>query len=521
LLVPFLLETGLLSFKNHYQELDSGYYYIDAIVLLLAFMYLCRIKNPEQLKTINPGDFGKLLGLDRVPEAKCLRKKLKQISEQHKSTQWNMELAKEWSSGEQNEFYYIDGHVQVYHGYKARLGKKHVSRQKLCLPGVQEFWINNAQGMPYFYVCGQVNEKLQQMIEEKIVPQLLEQMYTNKPVDLDTPVLTIVFDREAYSPVFFGQLWENHRVAVITYRKNVKDQWLVSDFIETIVEIEGGETNMSLAEKSVELDGVHLREIRRLTKSGHQTSILTTHAKLSIEQVALYMFSRWSQENFFRYMRQDYDFDKIAQYTTDQVDDEFLVVNPAHNKADYQLKKVREKIARRKAKLYVLLEENVSSDLDQTPKVLRKQQKIKEELVSLEQQEGQLFDQRKKTPHRIKVEDMGENRYNQLNLESKLFRNIIKMICYRAETSFATLLSSDYKKAVTEKRALAKNLIKTPVDIEVDTINKRLNVTLYSQTTPRYNKAVDKLCEVLNKSGTIFPGTNLCLYYKTTTKHFT
>ena len=139
----------------------------------------------------------------------------------------------------------------------------------------------------------------------------------------------------------------------------------------------------------------------------------------------------------------------------------------------------------------------------------------------MEQQEGQLFDQRKKTPHRIKVEDMGENRYNQLNLESKLFRNIIKMICYRAETSFATLLSSDYKKAVTEKRALAKNLIKTPVDIEVDTINKRLNVTLYSQTTPRYNKAVDKLCEVLNKSGTIFPGTNLCLYYKTTTKHFT
>lgn len=521
LLVPFLLETGLLSFKNHYQELDSGYYYIDAIVLLLAFMYLCRIKNPEQLKTVNPGDFGKLLGLDRVPEAKCLRKKLKQICLQHKSTQWNMELAKEWSSAEANEFYYIDGHVQVYHGYKASLGKKHVSRQKLCLPGVQEFWINNAQGMPYFYVCGQVNEKLQQMIGETIVPQLLDQMHTNKPVDLETPVLTIVFDREAYSPAFFGQLWENHRVAVITYRKNVKDQWPVDDFSKIGVEIEGVETDMSLAEKSVELDGVCLREIRRLTKSGHQTSILTTHAKLSIGQVALYMFSRWSQENFFRYMRQDYDFDKIAQYTTDQIDNEFVVVNPAHNKVDYQLKKTREKIARRKAKLYVLIEENVNSDLDQTPKVLRKQEKIKEELVNLEQQEGQLIDQRKETPHRIKVEDMGENRYNQLNQESKLFRNIIKMICYRAETSFATLLSSDYKKAATEKRALAKNLIKTPVDIEVDPINKRLNVTLYSQTTPRYNKAVDKLCEVLNKSSTNFPGTDLCLFYKTTTKHFT
>lgn len=521
LLVPFLLETGLLSFKNHYQELESGYYYIDAIVLLLAFMYLCRIKNPEQLKTINPGDFGKLLGLDRVPEAKCLRKKLKQICQQHKSTKWNMELAKEWSSGEQNEFYYIDGHVQVYHGYKARLGKKHVSRQKLCLPGVQEFWINNAQGMPYFYVCGKVNEKLQQMIEQQIVPQLLDQMYTNKPVDLNTPVLTIVFDREAYSPGFFGQLWENHRVAVITYRKNVNDQWPVSDFNENIVEIEGVETTMSLAEKSVKLDGVPLREIRRLTKSGHQTSIITTHTKLSIQQVALYMFSRWSQENFFRYMRQDYDFDKISQYTIDQIDEEFVVVNPAHKKADYQLKKTREKIARRKAKLYNLIEKNVNSNLDQTPKLLRKQQQIKEELTSLEQKEGQLIDQRKKTPHRIKVEDMGDNRYNQLRHESKLFRNIIKMICYRAETSFATLLSAEYKKAATEKRALAKNLINTTVDIEVDHAKRKLFVTLYSQTTPRYNKAVDKLCEVLNKSNTNFPGTDLRLCYKTSTNHFT
>lgn len=129
-------------------------------------MYLCRIKNPEQLSAINPGEFGKLLGLDRIPEAKCLRKKLKDIGNQQKSSEWNMELAKEWSSGEQNEFYYIDSHVQVYHGHQAHLGKKYVSRQKLCLPGVQEFWVNNADGMPYFYVCGQVNEKLQQMIEE-------------------------------------------------------------------------------------------------------------------------------------------------------------------------------------------------------------------------------------------------------------------------------------------------------------------------------------------------------------------
>ncbi len=45
MLVLFLLETGLLSFKNHYQELGSGHYFIDAIVLSLAFTNGVRITN--------------------------------------------------------------------------------------------------------------------------------------------------------------------------------------------------------------------------------------------------------------------------------------------------------------------------------------------------------------------------------------------------------------------------------------------------------------------------------------------
>ncbi len=68
-LLPSLLSTGLLSYQNHYDKL-SGYYDLDTIILSLAFMYLCRIKNPEQLKHISPGEFGKLLGIDRIPEAK-------------------------------------------------------------------------------------------------------------------------------------------------------------------------------------------------------------------------------------------------------------------------------------------------------------------------------------------------------------------------------------------------------------------------------------------------------------------
>lgn len=517
LMLPFLLETGLLDYKSHYAPLAPGYYDIDTIILLLAFMYLCRIRNPEQFKHINPGEFGKLLGLDRIPEAKCFRGKVKQICAQEKSVAWNKELAQKWSSEEENSFYYIDGHVQVYHGYNATLGKKHVSRQKLCLPGVQEFWVNNAQGMPYFYVCGQVNEKLLQMIEEQIVPRLLDNMHLDEQSHEDpmAPKMTLVFDREAYSPQFFRRLWEEHKIAVITYRKNVHDTWEEEDFVEHEVEIDGVTTKMRLSEKQVELDGVKMREVRKLSGDGHQTSILTTHPLLSITMVALYMFARWSQENFFRYLRLDYDFDKIAQYLVQQIDDEFMVVNPAHNKLEYQLKKAREKIARKKAGLYVLIEENVGSDLEQTPKFLQKKEKLETELHGLKAEENKLIESREKMPKRIKISDM-EHRYTQLDMESKLFRNIIKMICYRAETSLAALLCKDYKKAFNEKRAMAKSVINTMCDLKPDYDSNILEVYLYTQATPRDNLAVEKLCRKLNENNTKFPGTELTLVYKTT-----
>jgi hypothetical protein len=519
LLVPFLIETGLLSYQNHYKDFEKGYYDIDFIVLLLAFMYLCRIKNPEQLKSISPGDYGKLLGVDRVPEARCLRGKLKELSDQGQAQNWNTDLAKQWMSAEENEFYYIDGHVQVYHGYKAHLGKKHVSRQKLCLPGMQEFWVNNAEGMPYFYVSGQVNEKLKEMIMEQIIPMLLNEApirYSDKQLaeDPDLALFTIVFDREAYSPVFFQELWHKYRVAVITYRKNVKDQWPEDRFSSYTLQVEGSEVVMNLAEQAVTLNDVPLREIRK-SSDDHQTSVITTNRKLKTEMIALYMFARWSQENFFRYMRQNYDFDKMIQYAVDQINGDFKVANPAYNKINYQLKKLREKISRKKAALYNLVRQNVDQPLEETSKNVIQQTRITQQLDELLLQESTLTQQRSALTCYVKIKDMPyEIRYNKLHQESKFFQNITKMICYRAETSFATLLGQGYKKSINEKRAFAKSVIKTPINLLVDEENKILQVEMYSQATPRDNLAVKQLCEKLNQTQTIYPGTNLTLNYK-------
>lgn len=527
LLIPSLIGCGLLSYKKHYCELDKGYYYIDFVILLIALMYLCRIKNPEQLSRINPGEFGRLMGIDRVPESKCLRKKIKQICEQEKSREWNTTLASKWISNEDNEFYYIDGHVQIYHGHKAQLGKKYIARQKLCLPGVQEFWVNNMEGMPYFYIRGEVNEKLLEMLETKIIPMLLDQMpqkYSEAELeaDPDLPRFTMVFDREAYSPAFFDRIWEEHRIAVITYRKNVKDSWEETCFKKYTIDIEGNDIQMDLAEKAVKIKDIPLREVRKLSTGGHQTSILTTHRKIGITLVAVYMFSRWTQENYFRYMRQDYDFDKMLQYSEEQLNGDIRVNDPRYSKLTNKISKVREKISRREANLYNLIEENISGELEQNRKNEAKQQIIHKDIEDLRQQEQTLLAERAQYPSKIKVKDMPEDiRYNQLNGESKHFQNIIKMICYRAETAFANLLAPHYKKAINEKRALTKKIINTQIDLKPDYEANKLYVTLYTLPTPKDNEALQKILGTLNDSKTTYPGTDLVLCYETTTSRFT
>jgi aminoglycoside phosphotransferase family enzyme len=75
-------------------------------------------------------------------------------------------------------------------------------------------------------------------------------------------------------------------------------------------------------------------------------------------------------------------------------------------------------------------------------------------------------------------------RYNKLEHESKLVQNIIKMLCYRAETAFANQLAPHYKQSAKQIRLLAKTIIKLHCDITENNENKTLNITLYSFANP-------------------------------------
>jgi hypothetical protein len=134
-LLPALLAQGLLKTKEVYSVPQSHYYGLESILLTLAFMALSRIKNPEQLKQCKPGEIGKIIGLDRIPEVRCLRNKIKLLTHQNQAQKLNHLLIDHWYSqpSEETSFLYIDGHVRIYYGYEANLPAKFVPAKNFVL----------------------------------------------------------------------------------------------------------------------------------------------------------------------------------------------------------------------------------------------------------------------------------------------------------------------------------------------------------------------------------------------------
>ena len=112
------------------------------------------MRNPEALRHQVPGEWGAILGLDRCPEVKTLRRKIKALGQDvQRVRNWQSALAAGWleEDPEVGATLCVDGHVKIYSEAMSRKGKlpKHfVARQKLCLPASTSHWINALGGSP-------------------------------------------------------------------------------------------------------------------------------------------------------------------------------------------------------------------------------------------------------------------------------------------------------------------------------------------------------------------------------------
>jgi len=519
--LPALLSVGLLKHTDKHFELPAGYYRLDSLFVLLALMALCRLTSIESLRYVPPGEWGKLLGLDRIPEVRTLRAKLKQLTADDQAIAWSAALCADWMDAlpEQTATLYVDGHVRVYHGTQTKLPRHYVARQRLCLRATTDYWVNASDGQPFLVINQAVDPGLIQVLETELVPRLLREV-AHQPsaevlaADRLAHRFALIFDREGYSPGLFKRL-KDQRIAVVTYHKFPQANWAADEFSECTVTLASGEqTELQMAERGSRLsNGLWVREIRKLTSSGHQTAILTTDYQSDARQIAVTMFARWSQENFYKYMRQHYGLDKLLDHQTQKIPESTRVVNPAYRALDGEVRKLAAKLAKAQAEFGAI---SFTAPIGQDATRTYEQQKAdrRSEVEALQSRLTELKAQRKATARHITVKDLPEEaQFRQLAVVSKHFIDTIKMIAYRAETAMANILSEHIART-DDTRALLRSLYSAHADLLPDATRQTLIVRLHHFTNPLSDRAIARLCHELNATETLFPGTNLRLIFQ-------
>ncbi len=522
--LPALAENGLF---DHLQALPvlSGFYAKLHVIVLLAYMALCRFKAVERLQNESPGELGKLMGLDRVPEVRCLRKKIAQLSEDDAPAVWAGVLSKRWmdQSPEWTGTLYVDGHVRLYHGKKTKLPRRYVSRQRLCLRGTTDYWVNDALGLPFFSVERVVDHGLLEALGSDIVPRLLQEVPgqpTAEQLQANSHLcrFVIVFDREGYSPVFFRRMWTEHRIACISYHKHPKEIWPESEFTETTITLPRGEViSPKLAERGSWIgsrsDGLWVREVRKLNEGGHQTSLISTAYGQFGPENAGQLFSRWSQENFFQYMMQHFAIDALSEYRTEKIPGTNRpVINPEWRELDRQQRSVKSKLTNRQARFTALTLHPEAREAEMQ-KWQRQKAELREEIEALENELSTLKERAKATDKHLRWDDLPEeHKFERLAPSRKRLMDTVKMVAYRAETALAMIVR-DKLSHPDEARALIRDVLRSDADLHPDEAAGVLQVRLHTLAAPRFNLAVQHLLDYLNAAESTYPGTNLRLTY--------
>jgi transposase len=505
LALPALIASGIFVIAREvYGSLGPAFYGLRTTLVALLIMALLRIKRPESLKEHAPDDLGRLLGLDRAPEVKTLRRKLTRLAVVGRATEFGRALARRRVAerGAAMGFLYVDGHVRVYHGERT-LPKAHVARMRLSMPATTDYWVNDAAGDPLFVVTAEANAGL-----AKMLPSMLDEVRTL----VGERRVTVVFDRGGYSPALFLRLI-TAGFDVLTYRKGRLRRIPRSRFQRHEGVVEGRKVVYDLADQGVRFLGgkLRLRQVTRRSEDGHQTPILTSRRDLSAFDVASRMFARWRQENFFKYLREEYALDALVDYTVVPDDPTREVPNPRWRELDAQLRQARAELAR--------LTTEYGAEAFVNPEDVRPtmrgfkiaQGRLGQQIRAVLKRVTSLEARRAAIAKRVPVADVVAGEVVRLAPERKLLTNLIKMVAYQAESDLVRLVAPYYKRVEDEGRTLIQSALAGPADLIVT--DSELRVVLAPLSSPHRTRALAALCADLDRAGIRFPGSRLRLRY--------
>ena len=521
LALPALEATGLLTVAEQVlPPMRKGFYGLRAVLLMGVFMALLREPRAEGATRLRPVDLGRLLGLDRAPEVKTLRRKLAELAGHGRGAQLQAAIAARHATTRPDAvgFLYLDGHVRVYSGTRV-LPKTHIARMRIAGPATEETWVGDADGDPVMVLTAAPSQSLAAELR-RTLPDLRAIVGPDR-------ACTVVFDRGGYSPAVFAEI-----VAagfdLLTYYKGAWARTPQDTFTTTVfVTPDATKKTYQLAERPIELvvpavpatpsaparaaSKITSRLIVRRSPDGHQTPILTSRTDLSAAEIAYRMAARWRQENYFKYARHHFALDALDSYA-DQGDDlERLVPNPAKATALARVAQARTDLATAHAQVSAAIDAAAArarqpgSGGTATVDPAADNAQTAAETALADAQTAS-----RATPSHL---PLGQVRPGTrlLETERKLLTHAIRMSAYNTESALARLLRPHYARGQDEARSLLREAFTLPGDLQL--LGDTLHVRLDPASAPRRSRALAALCAELTDTETRYPGTNLTLTY--------
>ena len=517
LAVPALAGTGLIETAHAaYGGLPNGFYSLDTMLCESVFRALLGQARAEGAARIDPAALGRVLGLDRAPEVKTIRRKIGLLAGAGKAGDWIAAMARRHVQDrpEQAAVLYVDGHVRAYQGTR-RIAKTHVPRLKFPAPATVETWVCDAAGDPLLVVMAEPAASLAAELR-RLIPDL-------RAVVGDDRRVLIGFDRGGWSPTLFTDL-DAAGFDTLTWRKGKIADIEDSTFVEHSHIDEHGRTHTwRLADTEVALDiaeGPRAGEVFAMRQislfdaaATRQMHILTTRRDLPAAEIRYRMGARWRQENHYRYARIHFDLDSHDTYRAGQDDRTRMVPNPAKKPAYQQVEKARRAMylaeTTRDRELLAASTPPPGATTVLTNKMINT---INTDVHTAQATLDAALTAHQALPARLPLAQVHPGQ-QVLDTETKLIHHAIRIAAFNTAQTLARAIvtATGYTRADDEAHTLIRTALAGSGDIIPD--HDTLHIRLDPLPAPRHTAAIDELCHALNDTHTVYPGTGLTLRY--------
>ena len=519
LALPALVATGLIEDAHTvYGGLPNGFYSLDTMLCESVFRALLGEARAQGSTRIDPPALGRVLGLDRAPEVKTIRRKIKYLAEAGKAGDWIAAMAARHvaARSEQAAVFYVDGHVRAYQGTR-KIAKTHVPRLKFPAPATLETWVTDAAGDPLLVVMAQPGASLAAELR-RLIPDL-------RAIIGDGRRVLVGFDRGGWSPTLFADL-HTAGFDTLTWRKGKTADLDEHAFVEYSHLDEHGRTHTwALADTEITLDITDgpragqvfaMRQISLFdTPRTRQMHILTTRRDLTPGEIRYRMGSRWRQENHYRYARIHFDFDSHDSYRTNTDDPTRMVPNPAKKTAYVQVEKARRAVqSAETASDTELLAAHCPQPGTSVVLTNAMVNTINAGVHTAHTALDTALAAHRAIPARLPLAEVNPGQ-QVLDAETKLIHHAIRIAAYNTAQTLARAILTDtgYTRADDEAHTLIRTALAGSGDIIPDTATNTLHIRLDPLPAPRHTTAIAELCNALNDTNTVYPGTNLTLRY--------